>query len=152
VSTRRRDLLKQGAHVLGVACCEHPTRVVGQKLEVANGGHTLTLHRIALILNGEQGDGGAVEDQQVALTELHEGLMGSPLQSVIEVVAKPSWSGQWGELECAHGPCSAQAQTDGTGNHGTRESPHSQSGVAHLRARWENRGGPTRHNRTIRRL
>jgi hypothetical protein len=87
VSTRRRDLLKQGAHVLGVACCEHPTRVVGQKLEVANGSHALTLHRIALILNGEQGDGGAVEDQQVALTELHEGLMGSPLQSVIEVVA-----------------------------------------------------------------
>jgi hypothetical protein len=32
VSAYHRDLLKQEAHVLGVACRERPTRVVGQKL------------------------------------------------------------------------------------------------------------------------
>jgi hypothetical protein len=61
--------------VLGVACREHPTRVVGQKLRVANSGHALTPHCVALIPNGEQGDGGVVEDQQVVLTELREGLV-----------------------------------------------------------------------------
>jgi hypothetical protein len=98
VATSRRDLLKQQAHVLGVACRERPTRMVGRKLEVANGGHTLTPHRVALILNGEQGENGIIEDWQVALTELHEGLMGSSLQSVIEIVApshgEPSRHGQ----------------------------------------------------------
>jgi hypothetical protein len=53
VSAHRCDLLKQGAQVLGVACRERPTHMVGQKLRVANGGHALTPHRIALILNGE---------------------------------------------------------------------------------------------------
>jgi hypothetical protein len=72
--------------MLGVACHEHPTCVVHRKLGVANGGHTLTPHRVALVSNGEQGDGGVTEDRQVALTELREGLEGSPLQSVIEVV------------------------------------------------------------------
>jgi hypothetical protein len=62
VATSRRDLLKQQAHVLGVACRERPTRMVGRKLEVANGGHTLTPHRVALILNGEQGENGVIED------------------------------------------------------------------------------------------
>jgi hypothetical protein len=71
--------LKQGAHVLGVACRERPTRVVGRKLGVANDGHTLTSHRVALVLNGEQGDGDVAEDRQVALTELCEGLVGNPL-------------------------------------------------------------------------
>jgi hypothetical protein len=87
VSARRCDLLKQGAHVLGVACRECPTRVVGRKLRVANGGHALTPHRVALILNREQGDSGATEDRQVVLTELHDGPVGGPLQSVIEVIA-----------------------------------------------------------------
>jgi hypothetical protein len=87
VSARCCDPLKQGAHMLGVACRECPTHVVGRKFRVVNGGHKLTPHRIALIPNGEQGDGGAVEDRQVALIELREGLVGSPLQSVIEVVA-----------------------------------------------------------------
>jgi hypothetical protein len=32
VGARRRDLLKQGANMLDVACRERPTRVVGQKL------------------------------------------------------------------------------------------------------------------------
>jgi hypothetical protein len=53
--------------------------MVGQKLGVANGGHTLTPRRVALVPNGEQGDGGIAEDWQVALTELREGLVGSPL-------------------------------------------------------------------------
>jgi hypothetical protein len=94
VSTRRSDLLKQRDHVLGVACRECPTRVVGRKLGVANGGHALTPHHVALILNGEQGYGDVTKDRQVVLTELHEGLVDSPLQSVIEVIAssrgKPS--------------------------------------------------------------
>jgi hypothetical protein len=100
VSARRCDLLKQGAHVLGVACHEHSTRVVGQKLRVTDGGHTLTPHRVALVSNGEQGDGGVTEDRQVASTELREGLVGSPLQSVVEVVTpsrgKPSHHGRVG--------------------------------------------------------
>jgi hypothetical protein len=97
VSIHHCDLLKQGAHMLGIAGRERPTRMVGRKLGVADSGHTLTPHCVALILNGEQGDGGVTEDRQVALTELREGLVGSPLQSVIEVIApshgKPSRSG-----------------------------------------------------------
>jgi hypothetical protein len=62
VSARRRDLLKQGAHVLGVACGKHPTRMVGQKLRVADGSHAFTPHRVALIPNGEQGNGGDAEN------------------------------------------------------------------------------------------
>jgi hypothetical protein len=72
--------------VLGVACHERPIRVVSQKLRVIDGGHALTPHRVVLILNGEKGDVGVTEDRQVALTELREGLVGSPLQSVIEVL------------------------------------------------------------------
>jgi hypothetical protein len=53
VSARRCDLLKQGAHVLGIAGREHPTRMVGRKLGVADGGHVLTPHHVALIPNGE---------------------------------------------------------------------------------------------------
>jgi hypothetical protein len=62
VSTRRCDLLKQGAHVLGVACGKCPSRMVGRRLGVADGGHVLTPHRVALILNGEQGNGGVAEN------------------------------------------------------------------------------------------
>jgi hypothetical protein len=79
VGASRCDLLKQGAHVLGIACHERPTHVVGRKLRVANSSHALIPHRIALVLNGEQGDGGAVEDWQVVLKELCEGLVCSPL-------------------------------------------------------------------------
>jgi hypothetical protein len=46
-----------------------------------------TPHRVALVPNGEQGNDGVAEDRQVALTELCEGLVGSPFQSVIKVVA-----------------------------------------------------------------
>jgi hypothetical protein len=70
VSVRRCDLLKQGAHVLGVVCRERPTGVVGRKLGVTDGGHALTPHHVALILNGEQGNDGVAKDRQVALTEL----------------------------------------------------------------------------------
>jgi hypothetical protein len=62
VSTRCSDLLKQGAHVLGIACRECPTSMVGQKLGVANGGHMLTLYRVALVPNGKQGNSGVTED------------------------------------------------------------------------------------------
>jgi hypothetical protein len=100
VSARHCDLLKQRAHVLEVACGKGPTRMVGRKLEVTDGGHTLTPHRVALISNGEQGNGGVTEDWQVALTELREGLVGSPLQSVVEVITlsrgKPSRHGRVG--------------------------------------------------------
>jgi hypothetical protein len=74
--------------------------MVGQELGVTDGGHTLTPHRIALIPNGEQGNGGVTENRQVALTELREGLVGSPLQSVVDIVTssrgKPSHYGQVG--------------------------------------------------------
>jgi hypothetical protein len=36
VSAHHHDLLKQGGHMLGVACRERPTRVVGWKLGVTN--------------------------------------------------------------------------------------------------------------------
>jgi hypothetical protein len=86
--------------VQGVVCRERPTHMVGRKLGVANGGHTLTPHRVALILNREQGDDGVTEDRQVVVTELREGPMGSSLQSVVEVIAsspgKPSHHGWLG--------------------------------------------------------
>jgi hypothetical protein len=63
-------------------------------LGVTNGGHALTPNCVALVPNVEQGDGDVTENQHVALTELCEGLVGSPLQSVVEVIAssrgKPS--------------------------------------------------------------
>jgi hypothetical protein len=92
--------MKQGAHVLGVAGRECPTRMVGRKLGVADGSHEHTPHHVALIPNGEQGNGGVTEDRQVVLTKLREGLVGSPLQSVIEVITpspgKPSRHGRGG--------------------------------------------------------
>jgi hypothetical protein len=67
---------------------------VNGQLRVTNSGHALTPHRVALVPNGEQGNGGVAEDRRVALIELCEGLVGSPLQSVIEVITpsrgKPS--------------------------------------------------------------
>jgi hypothetical protein len=75
VSAYRCDLLKQGAHVLRVACGKRPTRMVGQKLGVSDGGHALTPHRVSLVLNREQGNGGVTENWQVVLTELCEGLV-----------------------------------------------------------------------------
>jgi hypothetical protein len=86
--------------VLGVAYGKRPTRMVDRRLGVADGGHALTPHRVALVSNGEQGNGGVTENWQVVLTELREGLVGSPLQSVVEVVTpshgKPSHHGRVG--------------------------------------------------------
>jgi hypothetical protein len=74
--------------------------MVGRKLGVTHGSHMLTPHRIALVPNEEQGNGGVAENRQVALTELREGLVGSPLQSIVEVVTlnrgKPSHQGRDG--------------------------------------------------------
>jgi hypothetical protein len=61
--------------------------MVSRTLGVAHGGQALTPCRVALVLDREQGNGGAGEARQVAITELREGLVVSPLQSVIEVVA-----------------------------------------------------------------
>jgi hypothetical protein len=61
VGASHRDLLKYGAHMLDIACCERPTDVVSWMLRVANGSHALTPHCFALIPNGEQGDGDAIE-------------------------------------------------------------------------------------------
>jgi hypothetical protein len=55
-------------------------------LNVANGGQALTPNCVALILDGKHGNSGAIEAWQVALTKLHEGLLGNPLQSVIKVI------------------------------------------------------------------
>jgi hypothetical protein len=73
---------------------------VGRKLGVADGGHALTPHRVTHVLNGKQGNGGVAENWQVALTELREGLVGSPLRSDVEVIpsshGKPSCHGRVG--------------------------------------------------------
>jgi hypothetical protein len=63
VSARRCDLLKQRAHVLGVLCGKRSTRMVGRKLGVVDGGHTLTPHHLTLVLNGDQGNGGVTENR-----------------------------------------------------------------------------------------
>jgi hypothetical protein len=52
-------------------------------LRVAHSGQALAPRHVALVLNGEHDNGGAGKTWQVALTELHEGLVGSPLQGVI---------------------------------------------------------------------
>jgi hypothetical protein len=88
VGASRHDLLKHGAHVLGVTCRECLPCVVNRTLGVTNGGQALTPCCVALILDGEQGNDGADEAWQVALTKLREGLVGIPLQSVIEVIAR----------------------------------------------------------------
>jgi hypothetical protein len=74
--------------VLGVACRERPTHMVSRMLWVTNDGQALTPRCVALVPDGEQGNSGVVEVGQVALTKLREGLVGSPLQSVIEVVSR----------------------------------------------------------------
>jgi hypothetical protein len=79
VGTSHRDLLKHGAHLLGIVCRECPPCMVSRTLKVANGGQALTPRCIALVLDGEQGNNGADEAQQVALTKLYEGLVGSAL-------------------------------------------------------------------------
>jgi hypothetical protein len=62
--------------------------VVSQTRGVTNDGQALTPRCVALILDGEEGNDGADEAWQVVLTKLHEGLVGSPLQSVIQVITR----------------------------------------------------------------
>jgi hypothetical protein len=87
VGTNHYDLLEHGAHVLGVPCHEHPPHVVRRTLGVTHSGQALTPRHVAFILNREQGNGVASKARQVALIELHEDLLGSPLHGVIEVIA-----------------------------------------------------------------
>jgi hypothetical protein len=146
VSARRCDLLKQGAHVLGVACGKRPTRMVGRKLGVTDGGHALTPHRVALISNREQGNGDVTENRQVALTELREGLVGSPLQSVVEVVTlsrgKPSLQGRVsGVSQNVHMDLAAPQPELTVRTTATRPG-----------AGWGTRGSANRHNGTIHRF
>jgi hypothetical protein len=65
--------------VLGVAFSERSPYVVRRILGVTHSGQALAPHRVALILDGEQGNGSAGKARQVALTELREGMVGSPL-------------------------------------------------------------------------
>jgi hypothetical protein len=60
--------------------------MVSQTLGVPNGGQELTPRCVTLVQDGEQGNNGADEAQQVVPTKPHGGLVGSPLQSVIEVI------------------------------------------------------------------
>jgi hypothetical protein len=69
--------------------------MVCRTLGVTHNGQALAPCRVALILNREQGNGGAGKAWQVALIELHEGLVGSPLQDVVEVI-----TGDRGEPGC----------------------------------------------------
>jgi hypothetical protein len=61
--------------------------VIRRTLGFTHNGQALAPHRVALILDGEQGNGSADKARQVALTEFYEGLVGSPLQSIVEVIA-----------------------------------------------------------------
>jgi hypothetical protein len=73
--------------VLGVACRECLTRVARRTLGVIHSGQALVPRRVALVLDGEQGNSSTGKACKVALIELREGLVGNPLQSVVEVVA-----------------------------------------------------------------
>jgi hypothetical protein len=61
VGASHRGHLKNGAHMLGIACHKCPPRALSRTLGVAHDGQALTPHRVALILDGEQGNGGANE-------------------------------------------------------------------------------------------
>jgi hypothetical protein len=86
---------------MDVVCRERPPRVVCRTFRVANGGQALTPRCVTVVLDKEQGNGGADEARQVALTKLREGLVGNPLQNVIEVVA------------CSRGELSRHARVGG---------------------------------------
>jgi hypothetical protein len=117
-------------------------------------GQVLAPRHVALILNREQGDGGAGKSRQVALTKLCEGLVGSPLQGVVEVIA--DGRGELGRHAWVRRVSRGvqvdliASQTLGTGVHGTKESPCGQNGEARPRTRSESQDGATHRNKAIR--
>jgi hypothetical protein len=74
--------------VPSVARRVRPPRVVSQECGITSDGQMPTPHRVALIPDGEQSNGGTGGVRQVALAELREGSVGSPLQRVVEVVSR----------------------------------------------------------------
>jgi hypothetical protein len=63
----------------GVARHERPTRVVGLACGVTSVDKARTPSQVAHVLDGEQGNEGTGGVQQMALTELSGGQVGSPL-------------------------------------------------------------------------
>jgi hypothetical protein len=141
--------------VLDVAHNERSTHVVGLLCGVTGGGHAPIPSRVALIPKGEQGNRSAYV-LQVALVELREGLVGSPLQRVAQVISRgrsgtmPSSSGVRDEAGCPRGAHNAHAQTCGTDDRSTRGALWSQSSTTHTAVGWGNRDGAARHNRATR--
>jgi hypothetical protein len=72
---------------MGVACRERPPHMIHLMLRVTHSGQALAPCRVALVLDKEQGNGGASKARQVVLTELCDSLVGSPLQGVVKVIA-----------------------------------------------------------------
>jgi hypothetical protein len=143
--------------VLGVAYRKPPPRMAHRALRVAHGGQALTPCHIALILDGEQGNGSTGKIRQVALIELREAWWAAPSRvssrsSLLVVVNQASsCPGQRGESGCPCGPHSVHVQTHGMGSHVTREPLCGQSSEARPRVRSESRDGVTRHNGAIHR-
>jgi hypothetical protein len=65
--------------MLGIPCSERPTIMVSQQRGVTDGSHAPRPSIVVLILNGEQGNGGASSVLQLSLTELRVGLLDNPL-------------------------------------------------------------------------
>jgi hypothetical protein len=79
--------------VLSVARCERSPRVVSRMLGVANGDQALTPCCVALILDGEQGNG---EGPHVAKTVQHVSEQGSKAGTVQPITTKPSVGSEGG--------------------------------------------------------
>jgi hypothetical protein len=73
--------------VLGVSHGERPMLLVGRQRGVTGGSHTPPPGMVALISDGEQSNRSAIGVPQVLLAELHEDLLGNPLQCVAYVVS-----------------------------------------------------------------
>jgi hypothetical protein len=74
--------------VPSVACHVRPPHVVSRACGIASGSQTPTPRQVALAPDGEQSNGGTGGVRQVALAELREGSVGSPLQRVVEVISR----------------------------------------------------------------
>jgi hypothetical protein len=126
---------------LGVACCKRPTHVVGLPRDVAGSGHAPTPNLVAVILEGEQGNMSVGGVLQVSLTELCEGLLGSPPTCRPCCLPWLMWtklssSGVRDGVGCPCGPHNAHTQTHGRGSPGTRGYPRSRNGAARPAAVW----------------